>query len=294
MNNTLVIANHSGCNLLCEHCMGRIEGSSGPRPFTQETPARITQQITTPELHGIIADLLSRGQINPDLYGINFGGRWCEPTLDPTLPEKINFLLNVTQEASPNCEICVITNGIQIPSENYDEEAMSKYMLQNFGFEEFPKRFFLCVSLDEEHYSSYVQRRLFEESSLSPETIKSEYDTKMQNIARYVTEKGYLDQFAFNIVVPMGVPESDYIEEIKKKFGIPENIRIDVLKRSIYTSAQHGLENAQDLTRTHNTPSDQQECFFLAKRRDNLVIYPDIVSFGYDQNAIPFEEFQFS
>ncbi len=283
----LIINNHTMCNLRCAHCQGPNAESMN---VVLETPKRLPNRITFEEMVEVVGFLNDNNLIGNDrITAIRFGGNWSEPTLDPELPKKLNFLLGQTENT--DCRICVITNGVDIPSGNYDEKAMRAYFEVNFGFENFPPRFSLAVSIDGEHLSSYARRRSLE-AGVSATEAQKEYLEKVANLVHHADLHGNVNNLGFNAVEPVNAPVN-FCEDVRRNFRIPDTFNLSTLRRAIYTPKQEGLVDAVNLAGTAEPPKNCERCYFLTKRGGKVVLFPDIASFGYNTNPVPFRDFKF-
>lgn len=276
----VVIDNHIGCQLVCAHCQG-------PRASERRPPLRILEKlpnlISFDEFREAIGAIYQ--SLGNKINQITFGGNWCEPTLDQSLKQKIDFLLKET-----DFRVFVITNGVNIPQGEYDREKMKNYFLKNFGFPAPPERFFLCLSVDDEHLSSYQKKRKVE-SEISEKEAEKEYLSKIANLVRYAEENGIVGRIGFNTVKPEDLTdEVTFIKRVRDRFGIPDSFQIYVLRRSVYAKRQEGLSDAVVLNGTQ-APFNKALCFFLTKRARKLFVYSGISDFGYRRNSISVDEF---
>lgn len=283
----LIVDNHTMCNLRCAHCQGPNAES---KKIVIETPEKLPNRITFEEMAEVVEFLNDKNLIGNDrISAIRFGGNWSEPTLDPELSKKLSFLLEHTKNT--DCRICVITNGISAPSGDYAKNAMREYFENNFGFENFPPGFSLAVSIDDEHLSSYTRRRLLE-AGVSTVDARSEYLEKVANLVHHAELHGNVDNLSFNAVEPVDAPD-DFCGNMRRNFAIPDTFNLSTLRRAIYTPQQEELTGAVNLAGTAEPPANCERCYFLTKRKGKVVLFPDIASFGYNKNPLPFRDFEF-
>lgn len=284
---TLIIQNHQMCNLRCSHCQGP---DAERKPISLQPLEILPNRISLAELKKVIIFFNNKGLIgNERIVAIRFGGNWSEPTLDSELSAKVDFLLDATEGTS--CQISVLTNGINIPSGLYNQDLMREYFLFHFGFEEFPERFSLKPSIDDEHLESYIRRRNLE-TEIDRDVATQEYKEKVLNLVHHAELHGNAQSVHFNTVKPTNAPPN-FEERWRQKFGIPKGFRVFTLKRAIYTHQQENLEHAVDLARTLQPPLNTERCYFLAKKKNQLLLYPNIVSFGFETDGVPYRNFGF-
>lgn len=276
----VVIDNHIGCQLVCAHCWG--PRASERRPPLR-TPEELPNLISFDEFREAITAIHRR--LGDKITYITFGGNWCEPTLDQSLKQKIDFLLKET-----GFRVVVITNGVNIPQGEYDLEKMKNYFLSNFGFPVPPERFSLIMSVDDEHLSSYQKKRQAE-SGLCEEDAEIEYLSKIANLVRYAEENGIVERICFNTVKPEDLTDEEtFIRRVRDRFGIPDSFKIGVLRRSIYAKRQEGLSNAVVINGT-DSPHNKAFCYFLTKRGGKLWVHCGISDFGHKRNPKSVEDF---
>lgn len=286
----LIIVNHTMCNLRCSHCQGL---NADKLDIVLKPPKKLPNRITLTELQLVINFLKSKIYICKDKFiDIRFGGNWCEPTLDSELSQKIKYLLQITKDANCKIKVHLISNGINIPSGKYSENFIKKYFLKNFGFEIIPKRFRLTISTDNEHLNSFVRRRKLEER-ISSGNATQEYLEKVANLIHYGETHRNLKNIMFNIVKPTN-SLSNFEHIMRKKFGIPNNFNIDILRRAVYSPLQEKLPNSVNLKGKFESPLNKEYCYFITKRKREIVIFPDIYSFGHNTNAVPYKKFKFN
>ena len=287
---TLIIDNHKLCNLRCAHCQGP-NADRMKMLWMGPDKDRIPARISLAELTEVVKYLKETGMIGGGnrIADIRFGGDWCEPTLDPELPEKVDYLLQTTE--GNDCRIWVITNGVTAPSGDYSPDLMREYFVSIFGFEAFPERFRMNVSADDEHLNSYIRLRLLQ-SRIASDQAQSEYLEKIANLICYARVYGNVDRLLFNAVESTVAPPN-FTAMVRDKFGIPEDFALGVLRRSIYTPQQIGLKDAISLVGTSEPPLNSERCYFLTKRNGRVVFFPDIASFGFNIHSFPFREFIF-
>lgn len=284
---TLIIQNHWFCSLACRTCRPDME----PVPDVGEFHGQLPQLITTEELGAMIGHLKTNRLLGKDrISEIRFAGEWSEPTLDETLPEKIDLLVKETKDLG--CLIGVITNGVNLPHGSYDEEKMEKYFINHFGFIHFPKNVELFVSVGDEHLLSYLEKR--QKEGADAKVAEVEYREKVANLFTFMRQNGNWGNLNINVVAPINAPP-DFLDKIRQKFAIPEDyvFKYGTLRLANYSPHQEKMKGAVDLTLSDEPPNNIERTYFIGKERGKLLLYTSISKFCYKIGGVPYQDYSF-
>lgn len=280
---TLIIQNHWFCQLACKTCR--------PDMIPAKEVETLPQLITSQELLKMVSFLKSNNLLGKDrISGIRFAGEWSEPTLDDTLPEKIDLL--VKQTVGLDCLIGVITNGVNMPQGEYDEKKMKEYFTDHFGFTHFPENVELSISIGDEHFQSYIDKR--QREGMVVEIAEREYKEKMANLFIFMRKHDNWKNLNVNVIAPADAAD-DFLEHVKQKFGIPDDyfFKYGTLRLANYSPHQTKMEGAVDLTNSDEPPNNNERVYFLAKRRGKLNLYTSSSRFCYDIGGQPYDQYKF-